>query len=156
MNHTPLKFINNILIAVDESQSSRRAVSYVGDMLKDIGDFKILLLHIINEPEEDFFHLLKEKKLWMAEKKKAANDILKASKELLVKKGFDFNRISTIFKVKYCPSVAECILKEAESSQSGTIVVGRKGVSRKEEFLFGSVSNSIIHLARACAVWVVE
>jgi nucleotide-binding universal stress UspA family protein len=35
-------------------------------------------------------------------------------------------------------------------------VVGRQGLSRSEEFLFGSVSSKIVNHARNCTVWVVE
>jgi Universal stress protein family. len=37
----------------------------------------------------------------------------------------------------------------------GTVVIGRRGVSKAEEFLFGSVSTKVMHLAKDCAVWVV-
>jgi nucleotide-binding universal stress UspA family protein len=150
------RHIHHVLIAVDESDSSRRAVSYVADMLKGIKAFNILLLHIINEPEEDFFPSAPERENWITEKKLTAEAILKGDRDLLVQKGFDPGHVFAEVKVQYCPSIAECILKEAESSQSKTIVVGRKGVSRKEEFLFGSVSNRIIHQAKNCTVWVVE
>jgi nucleotide-binding universal stress UspA family protein len=46
-------------------------------------------------------------------------------------------------------------LAELETAGYGTIVVGRQGLSRKEEFLFGSVSSKIVSHARNCAVWVV-
>jgi nucleotide-binding universal stress UspA family protein len=38
----------------------------------------------------------------------------------------------------------------------GTVVIGRRGISRKEEFIFGSTSNKILHTARDCSVWVIE
>ena len=53
-------------------------------------------------------------------------------------------------------TVAELILHERQSGGYGTIVVGRRGMSKKEEFLFGSVSNKIVREARDCTVWVVE
>jgi hypothetical protein len=68
----------------------------------------------------------------------------------------DAGNIVRVIDYIYCPSIAECILQEAEATQSETILVGRKGVSRKEELLFGSVSNRIIHQAEDCTVWVVE
>jgi len=37
-----------------------------------------------------------------------------------------------------------------------TIVIGRRGISKKEEFIFGSTSNKIIHEAKKCAVLVIE
>lgn len=36
------------------------------------------------------------------------------------------------------------------------IVVGRQGLSRKERFLFGSISSKIVSHADNCTVWVVS
>jgi nucleotide-binding universal stress UspA family protein len=156
MNHFSERFIRNILVAVDESENSRRAVSYVADLLEGMPGFRFFVLHIINEPGEDFFASNPEKEAWMQERQQAAKKILADAKDLLLSRGFDPKLVTTRARVRYCPSVAECILNEAKLSQSETIVVGRKGVSRKEEFLFGSVSNRIIHKAKDCTVWVVE
>jgi nucleotide-binding universal stress UspA family protein len=150
------RLIHNILIGVDESENSRRAVSYVGKLLGGLPRFNLILLHIINEPEEDFFADDAERNRWMVEKQEIAERAVDAAKAVLVGEGFAPERIFPLIKVRYCPSIAECILHEAEASQSETIVIGRKGVSRKEEFLFGSVSNRIIHQAKDCTVWVVE
>jgi len=37
-----------------------------------------------------------------------------------------------------------------------TVVIGRRGLSKKEEFIFGSTSNRILHEANNCAVMVIE
>ena len=95
-------FNKNILIAVDESDNARRAVAYVGKLLEGVKNFNVLILHVIRQPEEDYF-----------------------------------------------PDVAE-------KDKCSTIVVGRQGLSRSEEFLFGSVSSKIVNHARNCTVWVVE
>jgi nucleotide-binding universal stress UspA family protein len=52
--------------------------------------------------------------------------------------------------------MAECILMEREKLRCDTIVVGRQGLSRSEEFLFGSISSKIVTHAHHCTVWVVE
>jgi hypothetical protein len=43
-----------------------------------------------------------------------------------------------------------------DKGQYSTIVVGRQGVSRSKEFLFGSISSKIINPARNYTVWIVE
>ena len=53
-------------------------------------------------------------------------------------------------------SMAEGILAERDEVEYSTIVVGRQGLSRSEEFLFGSISSRIVNHARNCTVWVVE
>ncbi|MFZ2446143.1 MAG: universal stress protein [Syntrophobacteraceae bacterium] len=48
------------------------------------------------------------------------------------------------------------IIEEAEKGGFDTIVVGRRGISRAEEFFMGRVSNKVVHLAKATTVWVVS
>ncbi|MCJ7616010.1 MAG: universal stress protein, partial [Desulfobacterales bacterium] len=45
---------------------------------------------------------------------------------------------------------------ERDETKYSTVVVGRQGLSRTEEFLFGSTSSKIVNYARNCTVWVVE
>ena len=45
----------HLLIAVDDSDSSRRAVLYVADFLGGFPGFTVTLLRVIPAPEEDFF-----------------------------------------------------------------------------------------------------
>ena len=77
-------------------------------------------------------------------------------RRMLIDDGFDPEQVSIRSTVRYCPSLAECILAEREKTQCSTIVLGRQGISRSEEFLFGSVSSKIVNHARDCTVWVVE
>jgi nucleotide-binding universal stress UspA family protein len=53
------------------------------------------------------------------------------------------------------PEVAQAVLKEAREGGYGSIIIGRRGISRTRRFLFGSVSNKIVQQARDMAVWVV-
>ena len=48
------------------------------------------------------------------------------------------------------------LLDEAAKGGYGTIVLGRRGISRTEQFLMGRVSNKVIQLAKEMAVWVVN
>jgi len=60
----------NILIAVDESNNARRAVSYVGQLLGGSVGFKASILHVIPEPEEDYFPASTEKEKWFTQYEK--------------------------------------------------------------------------------------
>ena len=53
-------------------------------------------------------------------------------------------------------SIARDILQVQQQGDFGTLVIGRRGVSRAEEFLFGSVTTKVTHLAKDCTVWVVQ
>ena len=82
--------------------------------------------------------------------------MLENYRQILIRTGFSPKAVSTRATLRYCPSLAECILAERKDAKCSTIVVGRQGLSRSEEFLFGSVSSKIVNHARNCTVWVVE
>ena len=145
-----------MLIALDESENACRAVSYVGQFLAVIKGFKILILHVIRQPEEDYFATSSEKNQWLDQYKLKVDAMLKDYRQILIRAGFVPEDVSVRSTLRYCPSLAECILAERDQTGYSTIVVGRQGLSRSEEFLFGSVSSKIVNHARDCTVWVVE
>ena len=149
-------FNRNILIAVDESENARRAVSYVGQLLGGLAGFKVTILHVVPEPEEDYFPTSAQKEKWLTQYRQKVDAMLKDYRQLLIQKGFDPKDVAVRSTVRYCPSMAECILSERDETEYSTIVVGRQGLSRSEEFLFGSISSKIVNHARNCTVWVVE
>lgn len=156
MNTEEKIFNKNILIAVDESENAGRAVSYVGQLLGGLTGFKITILHVVPEPEDDYFATSAEKDKWFTQYQKKVDALLKDYQQLLIQKGFAPEDVAVRSTVRYCPSMAKCILMERDETGYSTIVVGRQGLSRSEEFLFGSVSSKIVNHARKCTVWVVE
>ena len=149
-------FNKNILIAVDDSENAYRAVSYVGQLMADVKGFKVIILHVIRQPEEDYFPTSTEKEKWLSQYKLKVDAMLEDYREMLIHAGFDIEDVSVRSTIRYCPSLAECILAERDKMKCSTIVLGRQGLSRSEEFLFGSVSSKIVNHARDCTVWVVE
>jgi nucleotide-binding universal stress UspA family protein len=156
MSESEFKVNKNILIAVDESENARRAVSYVGQLLGGLPGFKVTVLHVIPDPEEDYFPDQKEKDNWLARTKQKVDNMLADYRQILISAGFSEDALSVRSTLRYCPSMAKCILAEREETLYDTIVVGRQGVSRSEEFLFGSISSKIVNHAENCTVWVVR
>jgi nucleotide-binding universal stress UspA family protein len=146
----------NFLLAVDDSANSHRAVQYVGYMLGGMKDVHVTLLHVIPEPEEDYFPEEDQKKRWLDGYREKMESVLDNYRRMLLADGFDEKAVETRLTLRFCPSMAECILSERDERHYGTIIVGRQGLSRKEEFLFGSISSKIVNHARHCTVWVVE
>ncbi len=54
-----------------------------------------------------------------------------------------------------CSDIGKAILSEAEKGGYGTIVMGRRGISKTQEFFMGSVSNKILQQAGDKSVWIV-
>lgn len=148
-------FNKKILVAVDESENARRAVLYVAQILEGAEGFMVTILHVINEPEEDYFPTTDEKDKWISQNKKKVDQMLEDYRQILIQRGFDQSTVLVRSILRHCPSMAQCILKEKDEIEYSTIVVGRQGLSRSEEFLFGSVSSKIVNYAKNCTVWVV-
>lgn len=146
----------DILIAVDGSENAKRAVIYVADFLRGIPGFHVTLLNIVSEPPEDYFSNNQEHKKWIEEHQEIAQQMLEDYRVILMQGGFKEEAIEAKVVMKSCFSIAECILSERTKHNSSAVVVGRRGISKKEEFLFGSTSNKILHEAKDCSVWVIE
>ena len=97
-----------------------------------------------------------EKEKWLGQYKLKVDAMLEDYRQMLIHAGFDTEDVSVRSTVRYCPSLAECILAERDKMKCSTIVLGRQGLSRSEKFLFGSVSSKIVNHARDFTVWVVE
>ena len=69
--------------------------------------------------------------------------------------GIEGDRISTKI-VTGVSSRAKAVVEEAKNGGYSTIVVGRRGLSRVEEFFMGRVSKKVMQLAQEMAVWVVS
>lgn len=146
----------HIMVAVDNSDNAKRAVLFVGDFFGCYQGFQVTLLHIILEPEATFFPNNEERQKWLSDKLSEAKTMMDGYKHILVDAGFPEDKVNVRIEMMRAPSVADCIIKEQEEMKCCTIVIGRRGISKKEEFIFGSTSNRIIHEAKKCAVLVIE
>lgn len=146
----------HILIAVDETESSKRAVLYVADILGGFPGFKATLLSIIPEPEEDFFESEEERRAWVRDRLSEVEGLLENYRQILIQSGFPPEKVQVRTFVAGERSLSDVILDFRCDLSCCTVVVGRHHHSKTEEFLFGSVSSQLIHAAKDCAIWVVE
>lgn len=160
-----------VLIAVDASEASLRAVIYTGDLLgKFRPDCEVCLLYVESLPEVDMFPNEETWKENCHELRGKMQEFLDKAKQALIERGIVASAITSKYlvncqspfhkdAVSFCSkglNIAQDILQVQRDGGFGTIAMGRRHISKAEEFLFGSVSNKIIHEARDCAVWVVE
>ncbi|MBW2605915.1 MAG: universal stress protein [Deltaproteobacteria bacterium] len=145
----------NILVAVDRSEGAMRAVDFVGKLMGG-HDFTVTLLHVIRnevqlKPGAAYKPLPKEEIETEEQKFQAVFD---EAKRRLIDHGFTSDQVTqkTITGASSQPRV---IVQEAEQGRHSPIVIGRRGLSKFQEFFMGSVSNRVIQLGVEQAVWVV-
>ncbi len=144
-----------ILLAVDASENSRRAVDYVGSIVAET-KAEFTLFHVVRRFSFLDDHTLQDHEIegFWEEVKKDIPRMFRFYKENLERAGVDGARISTRANLD-SDSRAMDILQEATEGGYGTIVMGRRGLSKVREFLLGRVTNKVLQRAEKFAVWIV-
>lgn len=153
-----------ILLAVDESKNSLKAIRYVAGSMQC--DASITLLSVLPDPTAacgldgpSLVPIFKENREAFCsiedEKRQRIQVFMNQAREGLIKAGFSAKNVTVKIRKKK-RGIARDILKEARDGKYDTLVVGRRGLTGVKEFLFGSVSNKLVHLATGMAVIVVD
>lgn len=154
--------IKKILLAVDGSDASTKAVEFVASFLGG-NDYEICIFHAIlglNAIDFEFSNINTQEQPekmpnnYIEAFKTEVAKIFKAIKDMLMAAGFESEKISEKI-VSGVHSRSEAIVREAEEGGYGTIVVGRRGLSKVETFFMGRVSNKVLHVGKEFTVWVV-
>jgi nucleotide-binding universal stress UspA family protein len=159
-----------ILLAVDESENSRRATHYVGSLLCRTPDVRITLFHVLkpmprklmehggseNPAAEELLsmQLQKDQEAWYRKEREAECPVLITARGILEKSGFDGTRVS--LKFGHEEDVARSILEEAQNGHFDTIVVGRHGATGMKRIFGGGITDELLRNAKGFAIWVVE
>lgn len=158
-----------ILIAVDASENAARAVQYVAEVLAGASGFLVTILYIERPPNRDLFA---DEAAWIEAgqaQELRIRTFVQQARTTLVERGLPADNVDIAY-IPHCQSpvnavvqqcsigtsIARDILSYQQKGEYGTLVIGRRGVSRAEEFLFGSVTTKVTHLAKDCTVWVVQ
>jgi nucleotide-binding universal stress UspA family protein len=162
-----------ILVAVDDSKASMRAVNYVANLIAGKRDFTICLLHVLGplppelmefggsedpQREEELEKELKDKRgQWIERSKTKSLPVLKKAKSIFKKARLPAKAVDTEFWVDInSKGLAGDILDAGRLNKCNTVVVGRKSFSWLKEIFSHHVADELIRKARDLTVWVVE
>lgn len=146
----------HIMIAVDESENARAALLFVAGFIGGLRGFRVTVISVLAIPDRDLFESGGEREKWIADKKESLLIVLERYRQVLIQSGFPRTKVRTELIVGDGRPVSSVILEKQKEVRSCALVVGRRGISKSEEFLYGSVSNALVHSANNCSVWVIE
>ncbi len=153
-----------ILLAVDESNNSLKAVNYVAKNMQPTAS--VTLFSVVPDPTAacgldspsltPLFNKNRKTFCSMEDTKKSSvKAFMEKAKQVLVQGGFPSKNIGIKVRKKKV-GIARDILKEAQQGKYDTLVIGRRGLSGIRQFLFGSISNKVVQLAEKVSVIVVD
>ncbi len=155
--------VKKILLAVDASPASMKAVEFIASLLGGHG-YEVCIFHAIPGLGAIHFDLSEVCRPALPEvdmsdtclevfKLKVAR-LFKDVKDRLMASGFESENISEKI-ISGVRSRSDAIVKEAEDGDFGTIVVGRRGLSKVEAFFMGRVGHEVVYGGKIFTVWVV-
>ena len=162
-----------ILVAVDDSKASMRAVNYVANLIAGKRYFTICLLHVLGplppelmefggsedpEREKKLEKALKDKReQWIEKAKPKALPMLKKAKSTFKKARLPAKAVNTEFWIDVnSQGLASDILDAGRLNKCNTVVVGRKSFSWLKEIFHHHVADELVRNAHNMTVWVVE
>jgi nucleotide-binding universal stress UspA family protein len=155
---------SKILVAIDESTNSMRAVKYVAKGMNPAAT--VTLFSVLPDATAacglDSPSLTplfrKNRQAFCAiedTKKDTVKEFMQKAKKVLVEGGFASKNVAIKIRKKKS-GIARDVLKEADRGKYDTLVIGRRGLSGVKQFVLGSVSNKIVKFAKKASVVVVD
>ncbi len=161
--------MERFLVALDNTEVSLKSIAYLARVLRGSPHVHLALCHVLPTASPNILTKEEVQRItkiheeqprlrglyWLLEDEDKMNVIFNRAREILWEGDFTADQISTHFRV-HSGEVAVVILDEARHLNCSTIVLGRRGLGRVREFLWGSVSRSVAKLAREITVWIVD
>jgi len=148
-----------LLIAVDNSIHSKRAMAYAAAMGSLIKELRYVLFHVqpkiseflVEDSKTDAKAIATLRRVDM-ENRSNSKKILEKAKAFMTKKSVDDKKIETVSQ-PYRRGTAKSILDYGVRTRCDAIVLGRRGLSRLAESFVGSVANSVLEYTKTMPVW---
>lgn len=149
---------SKIMVALDGSVSSMRAIDHLGFMVGESKLADITLFNVIskikivgaknrNKDKDDLDKIISESS------KQNIEQVFLNAKTLLEKAGLRENQIRLKTSSRFL-NPGKAIIDESEKGNYGTVVVGRSGISKS--IFTGSVSRYVINHISNRAIWIVS
>lgn len=144
---------DSILVSLNDSVSSRAVVDYMTNLCVRKETTRITLLHIFREPQagEEFMG-----RKFMDERRKRLNEVFEESTNKFVEKGFRPGNIKSMIVEEKYPTVTDGIIDQFQKGDYDMVVIGRKRMSKAEEFVKGDISVKLVRALEGTAILVVK
>ena len=151
-----------LIIPVDGSENALKSLDYLHLMYGNRHNLELTLKYVLPSlppllTDNRFMDREAATKLKTIENKsiRMAEKILTQAKNFLIGKGFDGERVQTVYKKKES-GIAQDICQWVESKQADAVLIASRGRSRLEAFFMGEVSSKLLEYCRVCPVWIVQ
>jgi len=138
-------FYMNILVPLDGSKYSEKALLHACDMAKNYQS-RLILLYVV---EKLISINPLDRKAYLGMLRKVGNNVLVKGKKTAIKQGIDSKIVLKEGNIE------NEIIKLSKKEQCNLIIVGNKGLGATARFFLGSVSNKLANNS-PCSILIVK
>ena len=156
---------NKLLVVVDESPATRKALDYVAKICARRRDFRVCLAHSLLSPPRQLveFRGVEKGRLkafesrWISADEKTEQRALARANAVLRRGGLSRGAI----EAHYCYLIdgsraTKEILRLARARKCDTVVIGKKSLSWLRELIDGNPAEELVRQGKGFTIWVIE
>lgn len=160
----------NLLIAVDDSSATTRALHYVGALLGETPAVTVTLFHVLNPmPRELMEHggsenpdmehqlgeqLRRDQQEWMHKEETLEYPILERALERLKETGFPSERVT--LKLGYAGDLVDTLVDEVRAGGYGTLVITKRGRPGAAHLFSSNIADRLSRDLSGIALWIMD
>ncbi len=143
----------SILVPLSDSPTSHSVLHYITHMPISAEDTDITLLNVYKEPaaSQDLMG-----KSFVEKQKSRMSRFLDGVKDNLAEAGFDPDKIHIVLLKDHYPTVTDGIVAEFNRGNYDMVIIGRKHMSKAEEFVMGDISIKLVRMLENTAILIVK
>ncbi len=142
-----------ILVALDDSISSRAVIDTLSILPLRTDECVLHLVHFLRKPSasEDLMG-----KKFSSEQPKRMMSVLEKARDNLIATGFNSDNIQVKLITDPYPTVADGIIDHYHKNDFDMVIIGRKRMSKAEEFVMGDPSIKLIRAMEGASILVIK
>jgi nucleotide-binding universal stress UspA family protein len=144
---------NSILVAFNDSISSKGVINFLVNSSFCHDNTSIILCHLFRKPStsEELMG-----KTFSTERETRLKKVMESAREKLVKNGFTAGNIEIDIILEPYTTLADGVIDQCKKRNVDLVVIGRKKMSKAEEFVMGDLSVKLVRNLDDVAVLVIK
>ncbi len=146
--YQPAEFERSFLLCVDQHAQGLYAAKYFADVMGGLSGVKVTLVWVSEEKDPDNAPGPEEAKARQAEVQEGGRRALDQARDILLAGGVAPENLETkVLVADKRTRVSDVLLREISEGGYHTVVLGKRELTKAQEFLFGSVSVRLLREA---------
>jgi nucleotide-binding universal stress UspA family protein len=143
----------SILVVLNDTPCSKLALEFLAQCPLSFPEVRITILHVFRKPSGSEEMMGKK---FLKSQKERVDKAMANARQRLIEAGYPPDNVRTHIATQPYPTVADGIIAKVNKDNHDIVVIGRKNMSKSEEFVMGDASIRLLRALEKAAVIVVK